>query len=78
MAEKTDGSFSYSLLDEENNIYLVKGDSPLSILHFQKLKMYVYASTDEILYKALVDYQPLFKALKSRDLNKSKFQKEKF
>ena len=26
MAEKTDGSFSYSLLDEENNIYLVKGD----------------------------------------------------
>lgn len=67
MAEKTDGSFSYSLLDEENNIYLVKGDSPLSILHFQKLKMYVYASTDEILYKALVDYQPLFKALKNGD-----------
>ena len=65
MAEKTDGSFSYSLLDEENNIYLVKGDSPLSILHFPTLKMYVYASTDEILYKALVDYQPLFKALKN-------------
>ena len=65
MAERTEGSFSYSILDDKNNIWLVKGDSPLSILHFPKLKMYVYASTDEILYKALVDYQPLFKALKS-------------
>ena len=67
MAERTEGSFSYSLIDDKNNIWLVKGDSPLSILHFPKLKMYVYASTDEILYKALVDYQPLFKALKSGD-----------
>ena len=67
MAERTEGSFSYSILDDKNNIWLVKGDSPLSILHFPKLKMYVYASTDEILYKALVDYQPLFKALKSGD-----------
>ncbi|MBQ2940739.1 MAG: class II glutamine amidotransferase [Clostridia bacterium] len=67
MAERTEGSFSYSILDDKNNIWLVKGDSPLSILHFPKLKMYVYASTDEILYKALVDYQPLFKALKNGD-----------
>ena len=64
-AELCKGSFAYSLIDEKNNIWLVKGDSPLSILHFPKLKMYVYASTDEILYKALVDYHPLFKALKS-------------
>ncbi len=63
MAEKTEGSFSYSLLDDKNNIWLVKGDSPLSILHFPKLKVYVYASTDEILYKALIDYPPLFYAL---------------
>jgi len=64
MAEKTEGSFSYSILDDKNNIWLVKGDSPISILHFSKLKMYVYASTDEILYKALIDYSPLFSALK--------------
>ena len=67
MSERTEGSFSYSILDDKNNIWIVKGDSPLSILHFPKLKMYVYASTDEILYKALVDYQPLFKALKNGD-----------
>lgn len=66
MAEKTEGSFSYTILDEKNNIYLVKGDSPLSILHFPKLKIYVYASTDEILYKALVD-SPLFSALKKSE-----------
>lgn len=63
MAEKTEGSFSYTILDEKNNLYLVRGDSPLSILHFPKQKIYVYASTDEILYKALVD-SPLFSALK--------------
>lgn len=63
MAEKVEGSFSFSILDDRNNLYLVKGDSPISILHFQELKLYVYASTDEILYKALVD-SPLFSQLK--------------
>ena len=63
MAEKTEGSFSYTILDEKNNLYLVKGDSPLSVLHFPKQKIYVYASTESILYKALVD-SPLFSALK--------------
>lgn len=65
MAERTEGSFSYSIIDDKNNIWLVRGDSPLSILHFPKLKIYVYASTDEILYKAIVDYSPLFSALKN-------------
>lgn len=63
MAETVKGSFSFSILDSKNNIYLVKGDSPLSVLHFPKLKLYVYASTDEILYKALID-SPIFPFLK--------------
>jgi predicted glutamine amidotransferase len=62
MAEQIEGSFSFSILDDENNLYLVKGDSPLSILHFPKRKIFVYASTDEILFKALVD-SPLFEDL---------------
>ncbi len=65
MAERTEGSFSYSILDDKNNIWLVKGDSPLSILHFPNLKIYVYASTEEILYKAIIDYPPIFSALKN-------------
>lgn len=64
MAEKTEGSFSYSILDKKNNTYLVKGDSPLSIINFTKSKVYVYASTEEILYKALVD-SSLFTELKT-------------
>ncbi len=66
MAEQVRGSFSFSILDDRKNIYLVKGDSPLSILHFPKQKLYVYASTEPILYKALVDTK-LFEALKIGD-----------
>lgn len=66
MAEQVKGCFSFSILDDRNNVYLVKGDSPLSILHFPKQKLYVYASTEPILYKALVDTK-LFEALKIGD-----------
>ena len=55
---------SLFVIYDRNNLYLVKGDSPLSILHFPEIKLYVYASTDEILYKALVD-SPLFQRLKN-------------
>ncbi len=64
MAEKIEGSFSFVVLDEKNNVYLVKGDSPLSIIHFPRLKLYVFASTDEILYRSIIDYSPLLKEIK--------------
>lgn len=67
MAEKIEGSFSFSILDDKNCLYLIKGDSPLSILHFPEYRIYVYASTEEILYKSLVDYPLLFKALKNQE-----------
>lgn len=63
MAEKVCGSFSFSILDGKDNLYLIKGDSPLHVLHFPKSKIYVYASTESILFKALVD-SPLFAELK--------------
>lgn len=55
MAERTEGSFSFSILDSDDNIWLVKGDSPLCILHFKNIGIYVYASTEEILWKALIE-----------------------
>ncbi len=55
MAETVEGSFSFSMLDDKDNVWLVKGDSPLSIIHFPRLKLYVYASTEEILWKALIE-----------------------
>ena len=63
MAENVSGSFSFSMLDDGNNHYLVKGDSPITMLHFAKSKVYVYASTDEILWKALINTE-LFQQLK--------------
>ena len=65
MAEQVNGSFSFAILDKKANVYLVKGDSPLSILHFPKLKIYVYASTAEILFRGIVDYPPIFSELKN-------------
>lgn len=64
MAEAVEGSFSFSILDKTGNIYLVKGDSPLTLVHFPREKLYVYASTDEILWKALIETE-LFHQLKS-------------
>lgn len=53
MAEQVEGSFSFTVMDEDDNLYFVKGDNPLYILHFPKLACYLYASTQEILERAL-------------------------
>ena len=65
MAEIITGSFSFSILDDGGNIHLIKGDSPLSILNFPEFKLYCYASTDEILWGALLNETKLFGALKA-------------
>lgn len=51
MAEKTEGSFCYTILDENDNLYIVKGDNPLALYKFNGF--YLYASTDEILTRAI-------------------------
>lgn len=53
MAEQVEGSFTFTLLDERGNWYLVKGDNPLCLCHFPRSGLYLYASTEEILGKAL-------------------------
>lgn len=55
MSESLKGSFAFSILDSSNTLWLVRGDSPLSVVHLPEYKLYVYTSTDEILYKSLVD-----------------------
>ncbi len=55
MAETVKGSFAFSVLDSNNALWLIRGDSPLFLVHFPNQKLYIYASTKEILYKALVD-----------------------
>ena len=53
MAELVQGSFCFTALDEDNTLYLVKGSNPMYLLHFAELGLYVYASTESILKKAL-------------------------
>ena len=55
MAEAISGSFSFNILDSHNNIYLVKGDSPICLLHFKEKGVYVFASTAMILWRALIE-----------------------
>lgn len=55
MSEAVSGSFAFTMVDTDDTLYLVKGDSPLSIVHLPKQKMYVYASTDNILFKGIAD-----------------------
>ena len=46
MAEAVEGSFSFTVLDEQENLYFVKGDNPLCIYHYPKIGVYLYASTE--------------------------------
>ena len=53
MAEALDGSFTITILDAKNNLYLIKGNNPLTVFLLPDLGCYLYASTEEILYTAL-------------------------
>ena len=53
MAEQVRGSYAFSVLDDQDNLYLVKGDNPISLLHYPQKGLYLYASTEEILNNAL-------------------------
>lgn len=58
IGETVEGMFTFTYIDSKENLYIIKNDSPLTILHFPTLELYVYASTDEILFNALVEFKP--------------------
>lgn len=53
MAEQLTGSFCFSILTDNNDVYLVKGNNPLHI--YDCGGFYVYASTKEILDNTLLN-----------------------
>ena len=53
MAETVEGNFTFTVLDEYNSLYIIKGSNPMCLLHFPVLGLYVYASTESIMKKAL-------------------------
>lgn len=63
VGETVEGMFAFTYLDVDGNLSIVKNDSPFVIAHFSKLKMYVYASTREILIDSLMSYVKTFPVL---------------
>ena len=53
MAELVEGSFVFTILKKDNTLFLVKGNNPLTLYHFPKIGLYIYASTKSILDNAL-------------------------
>ena len=53
MAEKLEGSFTMTMLTDDDTLYVVRGDNPFTLFHFEKLGVYIYASTEPILKTAL-------------------------
>lgn len=53
MSEAVTGSFVFTILRDDNTLFLVKGDNPITLLHFTELGLYVYASTTAILNAAM-------------------------
>ena len=53
MAETVEGSFVFTVLNQDNNVYFIKGTNPLTIYHYPNPGLYLYASTEPILFSAL-------------------------
>ena len=53
MAEVLEGHFTFTVLDQKNNLYFIKGNNPLTIYHYSQMGLYLYASTQEILETAV-------------------------
>ena len=53
MAETVEGNFTFTILDNENSLYIVKGSNPMCLIHFKDIGLYVYASTESIMKNAL-------------------------
>ena len=54
MAEEVEGSFTITALTDRDELYFVKGNNPMCIYHYPKAGLYVYASTEAILKKAML------------------------
>lgn len=62
MSEAVRGSFVFTVLSDNNTLYISKGDNPLCLLHFKQLRLYVYTSTtaimQEVLNNSVLENQP--------------------
>ena len=55
-SELVNGSFVFTVLTDEEKLYISRWNNPICFLHFPKLGIYVYTSTKEIMQMALHGY----------------------
>lgn len=53
MSEKVRGSFVFTILGDDNTLYISKGNNPLCLIHFKQLRLYVYTSTAAIMQETI-------------------------
>lgn len=53
MAETVEGNFTFTVLDQNNSLYIIKGSNPMCLLHFESFGLYIYASTESIMKNVL-------------------------
>lgn len=53
LSEELFGPFTFSILDSADNLWFVRGDNPLELRHYADIGVCLYASTAEILDKAI-------------------------
>ena len=53
MAEMVQGTFTFTVLTQNNDLYFVCGNSPMCLCRFNNTGLYLYASTPDILWEAL-------------------------
>jgi glucosamine 6-phosphate synthetase-like amidotransferase/phosphosugar isomerase protein len=54
VAETVQGSFVFTVLDNKDNLYFVRGENPICVYHFIDNGFYLYASTEGILMRAII------------------------
>ena len=53
MAQKLEGSFTITVMDKQNHLYIVRGNNPICLYHYPEWGLYLYASTEAILKQAI-------------------------
>jgi hypothetical protein len=53
MAELIEGTYTFTVMDRQGCLYVIKGDSPFTLYHFKRQGFYLYTSTEDIMKKVL-------------------------
>ena len=55
MCETLEELFLFTILGDDNSLYIAKGGNPICLLHFERLGLYLYTSTGSIMKEVLIE-----------------------